>query len=252
MAEPVLDYQEVVKEYTSSHLGRVTRSRGLEGFTLTLRKGEIFGLLGLNGSGKTTAFKLALGLLRPTEGEVRVAGHAPGTLDALAEVGYLPELPYFYPYLTPRESLDFYGRLSQMPAAELHARREEVLEKVGLRDAAGREAKGFSKGMLQRLGLAQAILHRPNIIILDEPVSGLDPLAIHDIRILLKELNDDGRTLLMSSHSISNVENLCHRVGILVEGRLVRTIEQAEWAGQPGSLERIFVDTVRPRREVKR
>ncbi len=203
-------------------------------------------MLGLNGSGKTTTMKLELGLLLPTEGTVQVGGHTPGTLPALAQIGYLPELPYFYPYLTPNEALKFYGRLSGVPHADLEKRIPEVLDKVGLTKAAARKAKGFSKGMLQRLGLAQAILHRPDVVILDEPVSGLDPLAVHDVRALLKELNENGHTLLLSSHSISNVENLCNRVGILVEGKLVKIVEQKEWEAEPGTLEKIFVETVRP------
>lgn len=241
-----LEYKDVLKDYESSHLGRVTRTRGLEGLSLAVRKGEIFGLLGLNGSGKTTTMKLALGLLQITKGSVKIFGSDPGTQDALKKVGYLPELPYFYPYLTPRESLEFYGRLSSVPPGELTARIDEALQKVGLTHAAQRLAQTFSKGMLQRLGLAQAILHKPSLIILDEPVSGLDPLAVHDFRELLKQLNEDGQTLLMSSHSISNVESLCDRVGILVKGRLVKIVEKDAWRGQPGSLEKIFVETVRP------
>lgn len=245
MSEAALSYKAVIKDYVSSHLGRVTRTRGLDGLTLKIGKGEIFGLLGLNGSGKTTTMKLALGLLEITEGEVRVFGHAPGSIAALRKIGYLPELPYFYPFLTPEESLQFYGRLSGLSSPELPERIREVLEKVGLAKAAGRQAKEFSKGMLQRLGLAQAILHDPSLIVLDEPVSGLDPLAVHDVRGLLKSLNEEGQTLLLSSHSISNVESLCHRVGILVAGRLVAVVGQSEWQGKPGTLENIFVDAVR-------
>ena len=164
----------------------------------------------------------------------------------LAQVGYLPELPYFYPYLTPREALRFYGALSGLPRDEVDARIGPLLEKVGLKQAADRKAGEFSKGMLQRLGLAQAVLHRPRLILLDEPVSGLDPLAVHDVRVLLRELNTDGATLLMASHSISDVERLCARVGILVKGRLARVVDQAEWVREPGRLEAIFVETVRP------
>ncbi|MFH1724757.1 MAG: ABC transporter ATP-binding protein [Elusimicrobiota bacterium] len=249
MAETALTFKDLSKVYARSHLGRVTRTRGLEGLTLDIPKGEIFGLLGLNGNGKTTAMKLALGLLRPTEGQVRVFGSEPGTLDALAHVGYLPELPYFYPYLSPREALAFYGRLSRVSSGELRKRIPAVLRQVGLEKAADRKAREFSKGMLQRLGLAQAVLHKPRLLLLDEPVSGLDPLAVHDVRLLLKELRGQGHTMLLSSHSISEVEQLCDRVGILVDRRLVKTVEQKDWAGPAGTLERIFVETVRPREE---
>ena len=248
--EFALSYKDVVKEYVSSHLGRETRSRGVEGLSLDIRRGEVFGLLGLNGSGKTTTMKLALGLIQITGGEVSVFGHRPGSIEALSRIGYLPELPYFYPYLTAKESLEFYGKLSGLSGGILSERVPKVLEKVGLGPSSHREAREFSKGMLQRLGLAQAIVHEPQLVVLDEPVSGLDPLAVHDFRVLMKELNEEGQTLLLSSHSISNVESLCDRVGILVEGKLVKLVEQAEWKDQPGFLEKIFVATVRP--EVKR
>lgn len=245
MAE-ALSYDNVVKDYVYSHLGRVTVTRGLDGLTVSVREGEIFGLLGLNGTGKTTTMKLALGLLEASAGKVRVFGHAPGTAEALGAVGFLPELPYFYPYLSPREALSFYGQLSRLPAAGLGERIGEVLESVGLAQAADRKAGEFSKGMLQRLGLAQAILHKPRLILMDEPVSGLDPLAVHDFRRLIKRNHEEGITVLLSSHSISEVERLCGRVGILVAGRIVKVLEQDEWAGEPGTLERIFVETVRP------
>ncbi|MBI5596065.1 MAG: ABC transporter ATP-binding protein [Elusimicrobia bacterium] len=243
-----LRYSAVVKDYEKSHLGRVTRTRALDGLDLEVRAGEIYGLLGLNGNGKTTTMKLALGLLRPSAGEISVFGRLPGSAESLCDVGYLPELPYFYPYLSPREALRFYGALSGLVSEDLDGLVGPALEKVGLTAAADRKIGEFSKGMLQRLGLAQAILHRPRLVLLDEPVSGLDPLAVHDVRGLLRALNEEGCSLLMASHSISDVERLCARVGILVNGRLARVVEQAEWAGESGQLERIFVETVRPAR----
>jgi ABC-2 type transport system ATP-binding protein len=242
---PALSFDKVTKTYLRSHLGMVTATRGVSELSLEVAEGEVFGLLGLNGNGKTTTMKLALGLLRPTSGSVRVFGREPGSMEALGSVGYLPELPYFYPYLTPRESLAYYARLSGVPKAGLEGRIDEVLRSVGLEKAAKRSAGEFSKGMLQRLGLAQALLHQPKLILLDEPVSGLDPLAIHDVRELLLRINRAGSTLLLSSHSISDVERLCSRVGILVEGKLVRVLSQPDWSAQ-GGLEKIFVDTVRP------
>jgi len=237
-------FEAVTKVYLRSHLGRTTRSRGIDGVSFALQEGEVFGLLGLNGQGKTTTMKLALGLLAPSEGRIRVFGREPRSSEALAQVGFLPELPYFYPYLTPREALAFYGSLSRMPAQDIRRRTEDVLADVGLLASADRKAREFSKGMLQRLGLAQAMLHRPNLYVLDEPVSGLDPLAIHDIRELLGSLNEQGATILLSSHSISEVERLCHRVGILVEGRFVRILESKDWAVE--GLEKLFIETVRP------
>lgn len=236
----------VVKDYERSHLGRVTLTRGLDGLDLEVRAGEIFGLLGLNGNGKTTAMKTALGLLRANSGAVEVFGNAPGSERSLRDVGYLPELPYFYPSMTPREALAFYGALSGLRPDEVAARTGPLLARVGLAEAADRAAREFSKGMLQRLGLAQAVLHKPRLLLLDEPVSGLDPLAVHDVRRLLRELNEEGVTMLLASHSISDVERLCHRVGIVVRGRMARLVEQREWAAEPGHLEQIFVETVRP------
>lgn len=246
MTAPALLLKGVVKDYERSHLGRVTRTRGLDGLDLEVRAGEIFGLLGLNGNGKTTSMKTALGLLRATSGTVEVFGRAPGSEASLRDVGYLPELPYFYPSMTPREALRFYGTLSGLTSADVADRTGPLLERVGLSQAADRPAKEFSKGMLQRLGLAQAVLHKPRLLLLDEPVSGLDPLAVHDVRQLLRSLNEEGVTMLLASHSISDVERLCHRVGIVVKGKMARLVEQREWAGEPGHLEKIFVETVRP------
>jgi ABC-2 type transport system ATP-binding protein len=246
---PALLFKGVVKDYERSHLGRVTRTRGLDGLDLEVRSGEIFGLLGLNGNGKTTTMKTALGLLRAGAGAAEVFGRAPGSEDSLRDVGYLPELPYFYPSMTPREALAFYGALSGLSREEVAERSGPLLARVGLSATADRPAKEFSKGMLQRLGLAQAVLHKPRLLLLDEPVSGLDPLAVHDVRRLLRELNEEGVTMLLASHSISDVERLCHRVGIVVKGRMARLVEQKEWATNPGHLETIFVETVRPSAE---
>jgi ABC-2 type transport system ATP-binding protein len=236
-----LSFKNVTKKYFYSHLGKTTVTRGVEELSLSVKEGEAFGLLGLNGSGKTTTFKLALGLLKPTSGEISVFGGAPADKGVHARVGYLPELPYFYPFLTPEESLRFYGRLSGMPEADLPGRIAATLDAVGLTAAAQRKMSGFSKGMVQRVGLAQAILHEPQLLILDEPVSGLDPLAIKHFRELLFGLNAKGKTMIVSSHSISEIEKVCHRVGILKDGRLVRVLEQKDWAN---GLEDVFVETV--------
>lgn len=241
-SEAVLSFQNVTKTYSYSHLGKTTLTRGVEDLGLEIRAGEAFGLLGLNGSGKTTTFKLALGLLAPTAGQVRILGHSPSDQRAHAQIGFLPELPYFYPFLSPEESLRFYGRLSRIPEAELPGKIVAALDQVGLARHARRKVGEFSKGMLQRVGLAQAVLHDPRLLILDEPVSGLDPLAIKQFRDLLFGLNARGKTLVVSSHSISEIEKLCHRVGILKEGRLVRVLEQKEWSR---GLEDLFVETIR-------
>ncbi|MFA6003617.1 MAG: ABC transporter ATP-binding protein [Elusimicrobiota bacterium] len=240
-----LDFKSVTKTYSRSHLGRTTRTRGIVELSLSVPEGESFGLLGLNGSGKTTTFKLALGLLRPTSGEVRIIGRPPADAVVLAHVGFLPELPYFYPFLSPAEALRFYGRLSGLGGSELSGRIAQVLELVGLAAQRDRRMGDFSKGMVQRVGLAQAVLHDPKLIILDEPVSGLDPLAIKEFRDLLGVLRGQGKTLIVSSHSISELERLCDRVGILKDGRLTRTIAHTEWESAPEGLEGLFIEAVR-------
>jgi ABC-2 type transport system ATP-binding protein len=244
MAETALAFEGVTKTYEYSHLGRTTYSRGVESLTLQIRAGEAFGLLGLNGSGKTTTFKLCLGLLRPTSGTVTVLGQAPLDPGTQSATGYLPELPYFYPQLTPREALRFYGRLSGLSAPLLEERIERSLETVKLSDRADRKIGQLSKGLVQRVGLAQAILHEPRLLILDEPVSGLDPLAIKEFRDMLRALHASGKTIVVSSHSIFELEKLCDRVGILKDGRLVSVVEQAQWLGAEGGLEGVFVKAV--------
>src|SRR3989338_7685475 len=236
-AEAALSFKSVTKTYGYSHLGHITYSLGVENLSLEVKPGEAFGLLGLNGSGKTTTFKLALGLLKPTSCQVSML--------ELSQVGFLPELPYFYPFLSPEQSLRFYGRLSGLTEAELAHRVAHALEAVGLAGQRRRKIRELSKGTVQRLGLAQAMLHDPKLMMLDEPVSGLDPLAIKDFRDTLASLNEQGKTLIISSHSISELENLCHRVGVLKEGRLVRLIEQRQWRQASGGLEGLFVETVR-------
>jgi ABC-2 type transport system ATP-binding protein len=241
---PALEINGLTKVYRRSHLGKVTVSRGIQNVSVTVRTGEVFGLLGLNGSGKTTTIKLLLGLLFPTAGSVRVMGRPAGSAEAKTTLGYLPEIPYFYKFLSAREVLRFYGRLSRMDGPELTRRIDDVLAAVRMTASAGRPMRDYSKGMLQRVGLAQAMLHDPALMILDEPVTGLDPLGLKEMRELIASLNQKGKTVFFSSHSISEAEKLCHRVGILVEGRLDRVIGRDEWEKTPGRLETLFVDTV--------
>lgn len=239
-----VSFRKVTKTYERSHLGRVTRSRGVEGLDLEIPRGEAFGLLGLNGSGKTTTFKLLMGLLRPTAGEVSVLGMPPAAAGAAAQIGYLPELPYFYPFLTAAEALRFYGRLSGLHGAGLERRVDETLAAVGLSPLRDRRMGELSKGNVQRVGLAQAVLHEPALLVLDEPVSGLDPLAIKNFRDALSAMKTKGKTMIVSSHSISELEKLCDRVGVLKDGRLVGLFTQADWQARPGGLEALFVEAV--------
>ncbi len=194
---------------------------GLAGLDLTVEPGEVFGYIGANGAGKTTTIKTFLGLIRPTRGEALLLGGSSRDPDSRRDVGFLPEAPYFYEYLTGRETVDFYARLSGIPREERGPRAAEVLERVGLGGAADRQVKTYSRGMRQRLGLAQAIVHRPKLVILDEPMSGLDPLGRRDVRLLIQEIARGGATVFFSSHILSDVEALCDRVGVVSAGKLV-------------------------------
>lgn len=236
MSPAALSFRNVTKTYEYSHLGRTTYTRGVEDLSFEIAEGEAFGLLGLNGSGKTTTFKLAMGLLRPSKGEISVP--------PVGRVGYLPELPYFYPFMSPREALRFYGRLSGIAQPDLAPRIERVIGELGLEKHADKKMSGLSKGLAQRVGLAQAVLHEPKLVILDEPVSGLDPLAIREFRESLVRLKARGTTLLISSHSISEIEKLCDRVGVLKDGRLIKVLPQSEWITKAGGLESAFVEAV--------
>lgn len=193
----------------------------LSDVSLSVRQGEIFGFLGPNGAGKTTTMKILLGLLRATSGRVELLG-APATDVAVhARIGYLPEAPYFYDYLTADEFLCFYGRLAGLPRETVRQRVPQLLERVSLTEARDRQLRKFSKGMLQRIGLAQALIHDPELIILDEPMSGLDPIGRKEVRDLILSLRDQGKTVFFSTHIVSDVEMICDRVGILAKGKML-------------------------------
>ena len=198
---------------------RRPKKLAVDGVSFAIRKGEVFGLLGPNGSGKSTTIKMLLGLLQPTAGAVRLFGLDPSSPRAKARIGYLPELSHFHPYLTPRETLRYYGGLFDMPSKLRHERAERLLARVGVADAADRPVGEFSKGMARRIGLAQALLNEPDLVILDEPTSGLDPIGRHEVKTLIKELASEGRTVLLSSHLLAEVEDVCDRVVILGDGR---------------------------------
>lgn len=232
------------KVYRRSHLGRLTETVGLAGLDLAVARGEVFGLLGLNGSGKTTAIKLLVGLHLPTRGEVEVLGRRMPDVETLRRVGYAPEAAYLNRALTGRENLRLFAALSGIPAPEREARVAAILRKVGLAQALDKRLSEYSKGMLQRASLAQALIHDPELVILDEPVTGLDPLAIKEVRALILWLKGRGKTVLFSSHDISEVEKVCDRIGILSGGRLVKTMAQDEWRGKTDALEAAFAAAV--------
>jgi len=193
----------------------------LERLTLSVPAGEVFGYLGPNGAGKTTTLRLLMGLAAPTGGNFKILGGDIAEPAIRAQIGFLPEQPYFYDYLTPRELLDYFATLSAIPAKERTRRIEATLKRVGLyEDAWGTQLRKFSKGMLQRVGLAQAILHDPKLVILDEPMSGLDPMGRREVRDLIEELNHEGKTIFFSTHILSDAEALCDRVAVLNRGEL--------------------------------
>lgn len=236
--------QNVTKVYRRSHLGKLTITPGVADVSFEVQQGEVFGLLGLNGAGKTTTIKLLLGLLFPTQGSVSLFGHLLPDLAIMNKVGYLPELPNFYKYLTIQELLELYATLSDLSSAFLRERMPSIIQLVGLEPHRKKSLREYSKGMLQRAGLAQALLHNPDLLVLDEPVSGLDPLGLAEMRALLAKLNGEGKTIFFSSHIISEAEKLCHRVGILHGGRLAAIIPRAEWEGRPGRLEERFLEVI--------
>ncbi|TLY39817.1 MAG: ABC transporter ATP-binding protein [Nitrospirae bacterium] len=193
----------------------------LDGLSLSVHRGEIYGFLGPNGSGKTTTLKILMGLVRSTSGKAEVLGKPAGDVQARRQIGFLPEGPYFYDYLTAEEFLAFYGRLAGLERAELGRRIDHMLEVVGLNEARTRQLRKFSKGMLQRIGLAQALIHDPELVILDEPMSGLDPIGRKQVRDLILGLRDQGKTVFFSTHIIPDVEMICDRVGIVMKGRVM-------------------------------
>ncbi len=194
--------------------------RALKALDLEIRQGEIFGLLGPNGSGKTTTIKLLLGLLFPSSGEARVMGKLASDVTKNERIGYLPEESYLYRFLNAEETLDFYGRLFDMSAAERRKRTAELIEMVGLGWAKRRQLREYSKGMTRRIGFAQALINDPDLILLDEPTSGLDPIGTREMKNLILEQKEKGKTVVMSSHLLADVQTVCDRIAILHQGEL--------------------------------
>ena len=212
---------------TATHVVKVFRDfwhrpkvRAVNDISFEIRRGEVFGLLGPNGSGKSTTIKMLLGLLHPTRGQLRVLGASPRAVKAKARVGYLPEESYLYPYLTSEETLHFFGRLFDLSRQERDERIEQLLHMIGMQHARRRVVGEFSKGMARRIGLAQALINDPDLVILDEPTSGLDPLGCRQVKNLIQTLAQRGKTVLLSSHLLADVEDVCDRVAILYNGKI--------------------------------
>lgn len=218
-SEAVIEIRNLSKVYRD-FWGR-PKVKALNALSLDVRRGEVFGLLGPNGSGKTTTLKLLLGLLFPTEGEITVLGKSAADVGKNERIGYLPEESYLYRFLNAYETLDFYGRLFDMPASVRKERSEKLLDLVKLApQARNRQLKEYSKGMTRRIGLAQALINDPDLVMLDEPTSGLDPLGNRDMKDLILDLKKQGKTVLMCSHLLADVQDVCDRIAILYGGEL--------------------------------
>jgi ABC-2 type transport system ATP-binding protein len=218
----VIEIENLTHDYQTG-FWRKRSLRALDGLSLRVEAGEVFGFLGPNGAGKTTTFKILMRMLRPTAGEARILGQPLDDLRMRARIGYLPERPYFYHHLTARELLLYYGALCDLPRDHAARRASELLGQVGLSDSADRRLRKFSKGMLQRVGLAQALINDPEVLFLDEPMSDLDPLGRREARELIAGLRARGKTIFFSSHILTDVEAMCDRVAILNRGRLVES-----------------------------
>lgn len=215
----VIRTDALTKDFTAG-FWRPRPARALDALTIDVQPGEVFGLLGPNGAGKTTTLKLLLQLLFPTSGRAEILGAPAGDVAVRRRIGYLPEHPYFYDYLTAEELLEYFGRLFDLDPVARRKRASALLDEVGIGAERRRPLRKFSKGMLQRVGLAQAMLNDPELLILDEPMSGLDPIGRRDVRQLIARLHAEGRTILFSSHILGDAEALCSRVAILSKGRL--------------------------------
>jgi ABC-2 type transport system ATP-binding protein len=218
---------------------RRRRSLAVNGLDLEVEPGEVFGFLGPNGAGKTTTIKILMGLIYPTSGTAWILDREIGDVAVKREVGFLPEAPYFYEYLTGEEFLRFYGQIFGLGGASLVKKIDQMLEMVKLTEARRLPLRKFSKGMLQRIGLAQALINDPKVVILDEPMSGLDPIGRRDVRDIILRLRDQGKTVFFSTHILPDVEMICDRVGILVKGslRAVGAVQELVGAGAVTSIE---------------
>jgi ABC-2 type transport system ATP-binding protein len=219
MASAAIEIENLTKAYPYGFL-HLKKKTSLEGLTMTVERGEVFGFLGPNGAGKSTTIKLLVGLIFPTAGTASILGKPISDIEMHRDIGYLPEQPYFYDYLTAAELLDYFARFHDLAAADRRERVERMLKRVGLETARKIQLRKYSKGMLQRVGLAQAILHDPKVVILDEPMSGLDPVGRREVRDIILELKREGKTVLFSTHILSDAEMLCDRVGVIVGGKL--------------------------------
>ena len=228
MTGPAIEIENLTKEYPFGFL-HLKKKTSLEGLNMQVESGEVFGFIGPNGAGKSTTIKLLMRLIFPTAGSARILGKPISDVEMHRDIGYLPEQPYFYDYLTAAELLDYFAQFHDLSTADRKDRVAKMLKKVGLETARKIQLRKYSKGMLQRVGLAQAILHDPEVVILDEPMSGLDPVGRREVRDIILELRKEGKTVMFSTHILSDAEMLCDRVGVIVGGKL-------RGVGAPGTL----------------
>jgi len=219
-ATPAISIQNLTKVYPIPF--KREKVTAVSDLSLTVEPGQVYGLLGPNGSGKSTTMKIVLGLVSPTSGKTEIFGRDSTSVESREDVGFLPENPYFYKYLTGEETLHFYGKLCGLAGAKMRARAKELLSLVGLENAADRRLGGYSKGMLQRIGLAQAMIQEPRLLVLDEPTAGVDPAGSREIRDLILDFKQRGITVLLCSHLLEQVQEICDRIGILNRGALIR------------------------------
>ena len=245
----VISFDRVSKDYKTGFRKRKT---ALRDFTLKINEGEVFGFLGPNGAGKSTAIKILLNLIFPTSGSVKIMGKDVGDKEARRFVGYLPENPYFYDYLNPVELLSFARKTSGLDSNDIKERTESLLNTVGLWNERKRAIRSYSKGMVQRVGLALALIHEPKVVVLDEPMTGLDPIGRRQFIDLILKLKSEGKTVFFSSHILADNERVCDRVGILVNGSLVRSIDLRTESLAGRRLEDIFIEEVENAGGIKR
>jgi ABC-2 type transport system ATP-binding protein len=237
---PAIEIQDLAKTYLVG-FWRKRPKVALRPLNLTVQEGEVFGFLGPNGAGKTTTLKLLMGLVSPTSGTARILGMEIDDPRVRSQIGFLPEQPYFYDHLTGRELLTYYAQLSGVPEKERSSRVNVILARMGLEGSSDVQLRKFSKGMLQRVGLAQAVLHDPKVVFLDEPMSGLDPMGRREVRELIQELRSQGKTVFFSTHILSDAEALCDRVAVIHQGELTGVGAVADLTSRSkGTVEIVF------------
>jgi len=241
--EPILSIENLRVEYKSADSGTKVAVKGL---TLAIQRGEVFGFLGPNGAGKTSTMNVLLGFVRPTGGRASIFGVDVAEPKSRERIGYLPELTYYYRFLSIEELLRFYARIFRIPRAEADRRIDELIKLLEMDHARKRQIKTYSKGMQQRAGLAQALINDPDLLILDEPTSGLDPLGRMQVRSIIQRLKDKGKTVFFSSHELGEVESVCDRVAIMFQGELKAEGRVHDLVGQNQNLEQAFLKIIAP------